>query len=156
MTNIEQSITATSKDYYFDSYSHFGIHEEMLADTVRTKSYRDSILHNKHLFKDKVVLDVGCGTSILCLFAAKAGAKRVIGVRIFYYFIFYYSFLLFGIQLTGKTNAFFYSLLFTSLSLLSIHRLTCQKLLTKREKLSRTMVLRMVRSLTSPLCCSTC
>jgi len=35
---------------------------------------------NKDLIKDKVVLDVGCGTGILCLFAAKAGAKRVIGI----------------------------------------------------------------------------
>jgi uncharacterized phage infection (PIP) family protein YhgE len=31
--------SATSADYYFDSYSHFGIHEEMLKDDVRTKSY---------------------------------------------------------------------------------------------------------------------
>jgi protein arginine N-methyltransferase 1 len=43
-------------------------------------SYRNSIYQNKHLFKDKVVLDVGCGTGILCMFAAKAGAKMVIGV----------------------------------------------------------------------------
>ncbi|KAI9321994.1 S-adenosyl-L-methionine-dependent methyltransferase [Obelidium mucronatum] len=57
-----------------------GIHEEMLKDEVRTISYRNSIWHNQHLFKDKVVLDVGCGTGILCMFAAKAGAKRVIGV----------------------------------------------------------------------------
>lgn len=27
--------TSRSKDYYFDSYSHFGIHEEMLKDEVR-------------------------------------------------------------------------------------------------------------------------
>merc|ERR1712215_438687 len=71
----------TSKDYYFDSYAHFGIHEEMLKDEVRTMTYRNSMYHNKHLFKDKVVLDVGCGTGILCMFAAKAGAKKVIGIE---------------------------------------------------------------------------
>lgn len=52
----------------------------MLKDTVRTLTYRNSMLDNKHLFRDKVVLDVGCGTGILCMFAAKAGAKKVIGV----------------------------------------------------------------------------
>ena len=41
----------TSKDYYFDSYAHFGIHEEMLKDEVRTLTYRNSMYHNKHLFK---------------------------------------------------------------------------------------------------------
>merc|ERR1712241_780693 len=71
----------TSKDYYFDSYAHFGIHEEMLKDEVRTLTYRNSMYHNRHLFKDKVVLDVGCGTGILCMFAAKAGAKKVIGIE---------------------------------------------------------------------------
>ncbi|KAF2860288.1 protein arginine N-methyltransferase [Piedraia hortae CBS 480.64] len=69
-----------SEAHYFNSYNHHGIHEEMLKDEVRTKSYRDSIYNNKHLFKDKIVLDVGCGTSILSMFAAKAGAKHVIGV----------------------------------------------------------------------------
>jgi protein arginine N-methyltransferase 1 len=71
----------TSADYYFNSYSHFGIHEEMLKDQVRMKNYRNSILQNKHLFRGKVVLDVGCGTGILCMFAAKAGAKLVIGIE---------------------------------------------------------------------------
>lgn len=73
-------LEVTSKDYYFDSYSHFGIHEEMLKDAVRTQTYRKSIIQNKHLFKGKVVLDVGCGTGILSMFAAQAGAKKVIGV----------------------------------------------------------------------------
>jgi len=54
----------------------------MLKDEVRTLTYRNSMFHNKHLFKDKVVLDVGSGTGILCMFAAKAGAKMVIGVRV--------------------------------------------------------------------------
>ena len=44
---------------------------------VRTLTYRNSIWHNKHLFKDKVVLDVGCGTGILSMFCAKAGAAKV-------------------------------------------------------------------------------
>ena len=65
---------------YADSYAHFGIHEEMLKDEVRTLSYRQAIQNNPHLFRDKVVLDVGCGTGILCMFAARAGAKKVIGV----------------------------------------------------------------------------
>jgi predicted RNA methylase len=41
-------------------------------DEVRTKSYRDSIYQNGHLFKDKVVLDVGCGTAILSMFERPA------------------------------------------------------------------------------------
>lgn len=52
----------------------------MLKDEVRTLTYRASIYQNRHLFKDKIVLDVGCGTGILSMFAAKAGAKMVIGV----------------------------------------------------------------------------
>ncbi|XP_062090982.1 probable protein arginine N-methyltransferase 1.2 [Humulus lupulus] len=71
----------TSADYYFDSYSHFGIHEEMLKDVVRTKTYQNVIYQNKFLFKDKVVLDVGAGTGILSLFCAKAGAKHVYAVE---------------------------------------------------------------------------
>ena len=54
----------------------------MLKDKVRTGSYRAAILNNVHLFKDKTVLDVGCGTGILSLFAAKAGASHVVGVRL--------------------------------------------------------------------------
>nr|XP_023906587.1 protein arginine N-methyltransferase 1.1-like isoform X2 [Quercus suber] len=71
----------TSADYYFDSYSHFGIHEEMLKDVVRTKTYQNVIYQNKFLFKDKVVLDVGAGTGILSLFCAKAGAAYVYAVE---------------------------------------------------------------------------
>jgi predicted nucleotide-binding protein (sugar kinase/HSP70/actin superfamily) len=48
----------TSRDYYFDSYAHFGIHEEMLKDEVRTLTYRNSMYHNKHLFKVCLILEV--------------------------------------------------------------------------------------------------
>lgn len=68
-------------DAYFRSYDRLTIHQEMLKDQVRTLTFKDAICCNKHLFKDKVVLDIGCGTGILSLFAAKAGAKLVIGIE---------------------------------------------------------------------------
>ena len=68
-------------DYYFGSYSHFYIHEEMLKDQVRTNAYRHAIEGNKEDFKDKIVLDIGAGTGILSIFAARAGAKHVYAVE---------------------------------------------------------------------------
>ncbi|KAL5596498.1 hypothetical protein BROUX41_006724 [Berkeleyomyces rouxiae] len=65
---------------YFESYAGYDIHETMLKDTVRTEAYRDFVYSNKQIFKDKVVLDIGCGTGILSMFCAKAGAKKVIAV----------------------------------------------------------------------------
>lgn len=65
---------------YFASYSGHDIHETMLKDTIRTDAYRDFIYENKDIFKNKTVLDVGCGTGILSMFCARAGAKRVIAV----------------------------------------------------------------------------
>ncbi|KAG9245111.1 S-adenosyl-L-methionine-dependent methyltransferase [Calycina marina] len=66
--------------HYFSSYSYNEIHEVMLKDTIRTDAYRDFIYNNKSFFAGKVVLDVGCGTGILSMFCAKAGAARVIAV----------------------------------------------------------------------------
>lgn len=56
------------------------IHETMLKDTVRTDAYRDFIYNHKSMFAGKVVLDVGCGTGILSMFCAKAGAAKVFAV----------------------------------------------------------------------------
>jgi protein arginine N-methyltransferase 1 len=52
----------------------------MLKDEVRTLSYMRAIVKNKHLFKDKIVLDVGAGTGVLSMFAAQAGAKHVYAI----------------------------------------------------------------------------
>jgi len=71
---------AKDHDYYFNSYSSHHIHEEMLKDSSRTLAYQRAIEGNPEAFKDKIVLDIGCGTGILSLFAAKAGAKHVYAV----------------------------------------------------------------------------
>ena len=36
---------------------------------MKTESYRFLMLENKSTFKDRLVLDVGCGTGILSLFS---------------------------------------------------------------------------------------
>lgn len=57
------------------------IHAVMIQDKVRTSSYASFILTNPILFRDAIVLDVGCGTGILSLFAAKSGAKHVYAIE---------------------------------------------------------------------------
>lgn len=46
----------------------------------RTDAYRKAIEGNPSLIQGKRVLDVGCGTGILSLFAARAGARHVVAV----------------------------------------------------------------------------
>ena len=48
----------------------------MLQDKARTLSYQQAVEQASDFIKDKIVLDVGCGSSILSLFCAKAGAKH--------------------------------------------------------------------------------
>jgi type I protein arginine methyltransferase len=54
----------------------------MLSDKIRTSTYASFILSPQasHIFQNALVLDIGCGTGILSLFAAKAGARKVIAV----------------------------------------------------------------------------
>ncbi|MEZ6017407.1 MAG: class I SAM-dependent methyltransferase [Planctomycetota bacterium] len=66
----------SDKDY-FASYSDPGVHRLMISDHPRTDGYRRAI---ESCVEGKRVLDVGTGTGILSLFAARAGAEWVIAV----------------------------------------------------------------------------
>jgi histone-arginine methyltransferase CARM1 len=66
---------------YFKFYSKLQNQQNMLQDYVRTQLYRDAIIGNPTNYKDKVVLDVGCGSGILSLFAAQAGARKVYAIE---------------------------------------------------------------------------
>ncbi|KAI0045880.1 S-adenosyl-L-methionine-dependent methyltransferase [Auriscalpium vulgare] len=72
--------TRDDDTHYFQSYEVNDIHAVMIQDKVRTSSYASFIMSNPALFHDAIVLDVGCGTGILSLFAARAGAKHVYAV----------------------------------------------------------------------------
>ena len=64
--------------HYRMSYRDVAMHKVMLQDVVRTDAYEQSI--NNTVNSEHRVLDFGCGTGVLSLFAARAGAKKVIAV----------------------------------------------------------------------------
>ncbi|XP_076234169.1 uncharacterized protein LOC143179057 [Calliopsis andreniformis] len=68
-------------DQYFKSYEELDVHQLMLNDKVRTLAYKNAIMNSKHMFQDKIVMDVGAGTGILSIFCAQAGAKMVYAIE---------------------------------------------------------------------------
>ncbi|CAH0401291.1 unnamed protein product [Chilo suppressalis] len=66
---------------YFSSYEDLEVHRLMLEDNPRTLAYKNAIMNNKSYFKGKIVMDVGCGTGILSIFCAQAGAKKIYAVE---------------------------------------------------------------------------
>ncbi|GAB2282429.1 Protein arginine N-methyltransferase 3 [Dionaea muscipula] len=81
LTNVAASEIKKVNESYFGSYSSYSIHREMLSDKARMDAYSKAILNNPSLLKGSVVMDVGCGTGILSLFAAQVGASRVLAVE---------------------------------------------------------------------------
>lgn len=71
---IETTFMAKNRDFsaeadaaVFASYDGLPVHEKMIKDEIRTKSYLNAMEDNPHLFKDKIVLDIGTETGILSM-----------------------------------------------------------------------------------------
>jgi SAM-dependent methyltransferase len=70
--------TDQNSSQYHMSYRHVAMHKVMLQDVVRTEAYERAVADV--VMPEHSVLDFGCGTGILAMFAARSGADRVIAV----------------------------------------------------------------------------
>jgi len=76
-----QAPDATSFANYFCEYAYLYHQMDMLEDQHRTGTYYSAIISNPKSFEGKVVLDVGAGSGILSIMAARAGAGHVYAVE---------------------------------------------------------------------------
>ena len=65
-------------DHYFESYGGLGLQRYMVSDKPRTDSFAAAI--KEVVQEGDEVIDVGTGTGLLAILAAKAGAKKVYGL----------------------------------------------------------------------------
>ncbi|GJP32004.1 hypothetical protein CLOM_g16552, partial [Closterium sp. NIES-68] len=78
---FDRKIEASSAKMYFHYYGQLLHQQNMLQDYVRTGTYYAAVLENRADFEGKIVVDVGAGSGILSLFAARAGAKHVYAIE---------------------------------------------------------------------------
>lgn len=67
---------AEDSETYFEAYHDVSVHELMIKDRPRMEAYAKAIERAQKDICGKVVVDVGCGTGILSLLCARAGAKK--------------------------------------------------------------------------------
>jgi len=65
-------------DYYVKSYGELGLHRRMVSDRPRTEGFARAIA--EVVSEGDVVLDLGTGTGLLAMLAARAGAHHVYAV----------------------------------------------------------------------------
>ena len=64
---------------YFGAYQHLRHQREMLMDSPRTLAFMKAI--EELVSPNDIVFDVGCGSGILSLFAARKGARKIYAIE---------------------------------------------------------------------------
>ena len=75
MAKADQSMS----DQLLHTHHIFRAHQELLEDSVRNRAFYAAL--RKHIREDSTVLDIGSGTGLWAIAAAKLGAKRVVAVE---------------------------------------------------------------------------
>ena len=65
------------REGFFQQYEHPEMHRQMIMDTARTDAYKLALENIPGGLEGKTVLDFGCGSGVLSMFALKAGAEKV-------------------------------------------------------------------------------
>eukprot|EP00928_Gymnodinium_smaydae_P082517 TRINITY_DN65856_c0_g1_i1.p1 TRINITY_DN65856_c0_g1~~TRINITY_DN65856_c0_g1_i1.p1 ORF type:complete len:469 (-),score=96.71 TRINITY_DN65856_c0_g1_i1:20-1372(-) len=63
---------------YFCEYGRLSEHRTMLQDSVRCEAFRSAL---ERCCAGRVVMDLGCGSGLLAVLAARAGARHVVAVE---------------------------------------------------------------------------
>jgi protein arginine N-methyltransferase 1 len=75
MTKVDQS----ASDQLLHTHHIFRAHQELLEDAVRNRAFYSAL--RKQITGDSTVLDIGAGTGLWAIAAAKLGAKRVVAIE---------------------------------------------------------------------------
>ena len=68
---LKGTMASMRDSLYFEQYNSLGIHQAMLNDKPRMDFYRKCVMDNRAMFKDKIVLDVGCGNLLVTVSSFK-------------------------------------------------------------------------------------
>lgn len=80
MQALKQRAKDEKDDRYFKSYT-LETHKGMLSDEVRTEGFREALTEVLRPIQGAIVMDLGCGSGVLSIFAARAGAGHVIAIE---------------------------------------------------------------------------
>lgn len=77
----QMEVVAEDSEGYFEAYNDVSVHELMIKDRPRMEAYARAVQRAEKDIRGKVVVDVGCGTGILSLLCARAGARKVYAIE---------------------------------------------------------------------------